>query len=34
MRKILGIVALVGIGALLYSQYKQSTKNKTVNIKK
>ena len=33
MRKFLGIVAIVGVGALIYSQYRKAKKNK-VNIKK
>jgi hypothetical protein len=28
MRKILGIIAIVGIGALIYGQYKKAQKDK------
>lgn len=32
MRKILGFIAIVGIGALIYSQYKEA-KKKQVTLK-
>lgn len=28
MRKLLGFIAIVGIGAIIYDQYKKSQKNK------
>ena len=32
--KVLGAVAIVGIGLLIYSEYKKAIKNKSVSIKK
>ncbi len=33
MKKVLGIIAIIGLGALIYSQYTEAQKHKKATIK-